>query len=322
MQDISSVVLPFVPFSANPFLSYDHHSTQKIANIVHLEGRVNPAGRTPFTWARTREDYGADVLYEPNNGEGAPQQDFSEGVFIDYRYIDAKNATPIFEFGFGLSYTSFAYSDLRVEKLTADPYEATTGETAQAPTYGNFSEDLGDYLFPDGDGDGDDSSYIRRIYTYIYPYLNTTDAEAASGDPYYGGSAEDFLPPGAGASTAQPLHAAGPGPADQPGGNAGLFDALYSVTAQVTNTGGLPGDEVPQLYVSLGGADNPPRVLRGFDRLRGVAPGQTVVFSATLTRRDLSVWDTECQDWVVSDLPKTVYVGSSSRKLPLSAALA
>lgn len=39
-----------------------------------LYGRVNPAGRTPFTWARTREDYGADVLYEPNNGNGAPQE--------------------------------------------------------------------------------------------------------------------------------------------------------------------------------------------------------------------------------------------------------
>lgn len=256
------------------------------------------------------------MLYEPNNGEGAPQQDFSEGVFIDYRYIDATNTTPIFEFGFGLSYTSFAYSDLRVEKLTAPPYAPTEGETGEAPTFGNFSEDLGDYLFPDDDAE------IRYIYTYIYPYLNTTDPEKASADPYYGDSAEDFLPPDAGADAPQPLHAAGPGPADQPGGNAGLFDALYTVTAQVTNTGEFPGDEVPQLYVSLGGPNDPPRVLRGFDRLPAIAPGQTVVFSATLTRRDLSAWDIESQNWVISDHPKTVYVGPSSRNLPLSAELA
>ncbi|KAK7753481.1 beta-glucosidase [Diatrype stigma] len=290
-----------------------------------LYGRVNPAGRTPFTWARTREDYGADVLYEPNNGNGAPQQDFSEGVFVDYRQLDARNVTPVFEFGFGLSYTTFAYSDLRVEKLTAPPYAPTTAAnetTEPAPTFGTISRDYEDYLFPDGSGSGSDDAAIRRIYTYIYPYLNTTDPKAASADPHYGGSAEDFLPPNAGSSAPQPRPAAGPGAADAPGGNAGLFDALYEVTARVTNTGGRAGDEVPQLYVALGGPDDPPRVLRGFDRLPAVAPGQTVVFRATLTRRDLSVWDTAAQDWVVSAHPKAVYVGPSSRNLPLSAALA
>lgn len=294
-------------------------------------GRVNPAGRTPFTWARTREDYGADVLYEPNNGRGAPQQDFSEGVFIDYRQLDARNATPVFEFGFGLSYTTFAYSDLRVEKLAAPPYHApataaTNNETTEpAPTFGNFSRDYADYLFPDGNNNSTssgDAEAIRRIYAYIYPYLNTTDARAASGDPHYGGDASDFLPANAGSSAPQPRPAAGPGAAEAPGGRAGLWDALYEVTARVTNTGSRAGDEVPQLYVALGGPDDPPRVLRGFDRLPAVAPGQAAVFRAALTRRDLSAWDTAAQDWVVSEHPKTVYVGPSSRNLPLSAALA
>jgi len=61
-------------------------------------------------------------------------------------------------------------------------------------------------------------------------------------------------------------------------------------------------------------------VLRGFDKLR-IDPGQTVTFRAPLTRRDLSNWDPVLQDWVITEYPKTVYVGKSSRKLELSAPL-
>lgn len=95
---------------------------------------------------------------------------------------------------------------------------------------------------------------------------------------------------------------------------------LYTVTADITNTGSLAGDEVPQLYVSLGGPDDPPVVLRGFDRL-SLEPGETATFSADLTRRDLSNWDVVSQNWVISESPKTVYVGRSSRKLDLQAPL-
>jgi beta-glucosidase-like glycosyl hydrolase len=284
-------------------------SGRSIVDVLY--GRVNPAAKTPFSWAASRDDYGPDVLYEPNNSGGAPQQDFSEGVFIDYRYIDSRNITPIFEFGFGLSYTTFEYAGLNVQEGNAGSYNPTTGETAQAPVFGNFSTDLEDYVFPDD---------TRYIYRYIYPYLNTSNAEEASADPYYGGTAEDFLPPDAIVDTPQPLAAAGPGPTDQPGGHPGLWDVLYTVTASITNTGEIVGEECPQLYLSLGGPDDPPVVLRGFDRL-SIEPGQTVTFQAELTRRDLSNWDPESQNWVISEYPKTVYVGSSSRNLPLQATL-
>ncbi|KAH7038027.1 glycosyl hydrolase family 3 N terminal domain-containing protein [Microdochium trichocladiopsis] len=286
-------------------------SGRSIVDVLY--GRAQP-GRTPFTWAAKREDYGADVLYEPNNGEGAPQQDFTEGVLIDYRYLDAKNIEPIYEFGHGLSWTTFEYSNLVVEKVSDAAYTPTTGQTAAAPTFGEKpSPDLSQYTFP--------NSTIRYIYNFVYPYLNTSSSgQAASGASDYGQTADEFLPPHALDSTPQPLHAAGPALNQQPGGNAQLWDVLYRVSATITNTGKVEGDEIPQLYVSLGGPGEPVRVLRGFDRL-SVAPGQSVQFCAELTRRDVSNWDVVSQNWVITEHAKTVYVGSSSRKLPLSAPL-
>ncbi|KAK8091722.1 beta-glucosidase 1 precursor [Apiospora hydei] len=274
-------------------------SGRSIVDVLY--GKVNPAARTPFTWGAKREDYGTDIIYEPNNGAGAPQQDFTEGVMIDYRYFDYKNITPIFEFGFGLSYTTFEYSNIKVEKSGAGEYNPTTGSTTEAPTFGNFSTDLTDYAFP--------SESFPYIPYYIYPYLNTTSSAAeASQDPDYGQTAADPLP--------RPAPAA----SDEPGGNRQLWDVMQTVTATVTNTGSLVGDEVPQLYVALGGPSDPPVQLRGFDRMR-IEPGQSAEFRATLTRRDLSNWDVASQNWVISDHPKTVYVGPSSRKLVLSAPL-
>ncbi|KAG4436170.1 hypothetical protein IFR05_008330 [Cadophora sp. M221] len=273
-----------------------------------LYGKVNPAARTPFTWGTTRESYGTDILYEPNNGEGAPQDEFTEGVFIDYRAFDRTNTTPIYEFGFGLSYTTFEYSDLTVTRHNVSAYTPTTGATEAAPVLGNFSTNLSDYLFP--------NASFPHIWQYIYPYLNTSDARTASADPAYGQTADQFMPPGAVDGSPQPLLAAG----GAPGGNPQLWDVLYTVKATIQNTGSVNGEEVPQLYVSLGGSNQPKVVLRGFERL-SIDAGESATFTADITRRDLSNWDTVAQNWVITDAPKTVYVGSSSRKLPLSQAL-
>jgi hypothetical protein len=273
-----------------------------------LYGKVNPAARTPFTWGPTRESYGTDVLYIPNNGENAPQDDFVEGVFIDYRAFDAQNITPIYEFGFGLSYTTFEYSNLVVRSANAGDYAPSTGMTPAAPVFGNFSTNLSNYLFP--------NASFPHIWQYIYPYLNTTDAKAASADPYYGQNASEFLPPGATDGSPQPALPAG----GASGGNPELWDVLYTVTATIKNTGTLNGEEVPQIYVSLGGPNDPKIVLRGFDRL-SIDAGQSATFSADILRRDLSNWDTVSQNWVITSYPKTVYVGPSSRNLPLSTTL-
>jgi hypothetical protein len=177
-----------------------------------------------------------------------------------------------------------------------------------APVLGNYSTNLSDYLFP--------NASFPRISQYIYPYLSTTDAKAASADPFYGKTAAEFLPPNATNGSPQPLLPAG----GAPGGNPELWDVLYSVTATIKNTGKLNGEEVPQLYVSLGGPNDPNLVLRGFERL-SIDAGQSTTFTADILRRDLSNWDPVSQNWVITSSPKKVYVGPSSRNLPLSQSL-
>jgi hypothetical protein len=69
-----------------------------------LFGAVNPSGRLPYTIAKQRSDYPADIVY--SSSATTPQITYSENLNIDYRHFDANNIAPRFEFGFGLSYTS------------------------------------------------------------------------------------------------------------------------------------------------------------------------------------------------------------------------
>jgi len=71
-----------------------------------------PSGCLPYTIGKSINDYSAKVLY--NSNVQVPTIQYSEGLFIDYRHFDRANIEPRFEFGFGLSYTTFAYSDLVV----------------------------------------------------------------------------------------------------------------------------------------------------------------------------------------------------------------
>ena len=275
-----------------------------IADVLY--GRVNPGAKLPFTIAAGRADYGTDVLYVPNNGGGPPQIDFTEGVFIDYRSLDRAGLTPTYEFGFGLSYTTFSYSNIQVRRVSNSPYTPTTGMTTAAPTLGSINNSSASYLFP---------ANITRIPLFIYPYLNSTDLATSANETDY--ALPGFVPAGSQDSSPQPKPAAG----GAPGGNAKLYDIMYQVTATITNTGKVAGEEIPQLYVSLGGPSDPKIVLRGFERL-SIQPNSATTFTADITRRDISNWDTISQNWVMSNYTKTAYVGSSSRNLPLNAVLA
>ena len=83
-----------------------------------LLGKADPGGRLPFTWAKRLEDYPAtDPAHPERSAAGAGGKTaFSEGVDVGYRWFDRQKIEPLFPFGYGLSYTSFVYSDLKMAK--------------------------------------------------------------------------------------------------------------------------------------------------------------------------------------------------------------
>ncbi len=76
-----------------------------------LFGDVDPSGRLPQTWPMRLEQNPAHPFYPGRDG----QVHYGESIYVGYRYYEAACAAPRFPFGHGLSYTSFAYSELVVE---------------------------------------------------------------------------------------------------------------------------------------------------------------------------------------------------------------
>lgn len=191
-----------------------------------LYGVESPSGKLPYTIAKQPSDYGTNIA----NGD-----DSNWDLFIDYRRFDQQKIAPRFEFGFGLSYTNFTYSDITVE-----------GKPTSGPATG-----------PKG-----------------------------------------------------------------PGGQADLWETVATVTAEITNSGGVAGAEVPQLYLTYPSSvpSTPPKQLRGFTKFK-LEPGASKKAEFKLRRRDLSYWDTGRQNWVVPTGEFTVSVGASSRDMRLTAKL-
>ncbi|KAJ7473766.1 glycoside hydrolase family 3 protein [Mycena galericulata] len=79
-----------------------------------LFGAVNPSGRLPFSIADDESSYNTTIVTDPGFPLGFPVIDYTETLFLDYRYMDAHDITPRYEYGFGLSYTTFAYSGLSI----------------------------------------------------------------------------------------------------------------------------------------------------------------------------------------------------------------
>jgi beta-glucosidase len=201
-----------------------------------LYGESYPSGKLPYTVARNESDYGE--LARPSASSvapGTPQDNFMERTYIDYRAFDAKNITPRYEFGFGLSYTNFTYEGIK----------------ASASATANLSA----------------------------PYASAPVFE---------------------------------------GGRRDLWDIVAYISADVRNTGAAVGAEVVQLYLGIPGG--PPKVLRGFEKAV-LLPGQSATVTFDVTRRDMSTWDTTAQEWLLQNGTFNVYVGGSSRNLPLQTSI-
>lgn len=136
-----SAGLNVMPWAENPNVTAilaahlpGEQSGNSIVDILY--GDVNPSGKLPYTIAFNASDYDFAGLtnstrLQETEDPNAWQSDFSEGLLIDYRHFDYYNKSVRFEFGFGLSYTSFELSGMSIQSLL--PEGTITALPAAAP---------------------------------------------------------------------------------------------------------------------------------------------------------------------------------------------
>lgn len=265
-----------------------------------LFGDVNPSGRMPFTIAKKQLHY-VPVISDLQ-GQEAPQDNYDRDIYIDYRFYDKHNLKSRFEFGYGMSYTLFQVSDLKISEVNL-PSEYLPFPDEFLPSYRNIEDDVcdpEDALFPHDE--------FNPVPGYIYPFLyneNVRTLEEGENFEYPRGYHPDEKScpaiPGGGL-----------------GGNSALWEVLYKVSAEITNTGNYAGGYVAQLYIELPSTVVPlaPKVLRGFEKVF-VPAGESATVKFNILHRDLSVWDTFSQEWLIQTGTYKIYVASSSKKIEL-----
>jgi beta-glucosidase len=200
INDIAALVMAWYP---------GEEGGDAIADI--LFGDANPAGKLPLTFPVAE----ADLPVFDNTSNAV-----TYGYYHGYRYLDHNGVAPLFPFGFGLSYTTFAYANLTVSPTTLSP-----------------------------------TGHLR-------------------------------------------------------------------VTADITNTGPVAGDEVAQLYVSYQGSsvDRAVKDLKNFTRVH-LEPGETTTAVFDVRAADLAFWNVAANGWDVEPITYQIRVGPSSADLPLEAAV-
>ena len=98
------------------------------ALVEVLTGAQNPCGKLAETWACRY----ADTPAKENFGGDGPTVEYREGLYVGYRYYDTAGVPTAFPFGYGLSYTSFAYSDLNADENGVSLTVTNTGSCAGA----------------------------------------------------------------------------------------------------------------------------------------------------------------------------------------------
>lgn len=127
-------VLPFASHPNVTAIIAAHYPGQEAGNSIVdvLYGEVNPSGHLPYTIAKNTSDYNAPpTTAVSTNGTYDWQSWFEEKLEIDYRYFDAQNISVQYEFGFGLSYTTFALSKLQAELVSDSVSSAPENQPVQ-----------------------------------------------------------------------------------------------------------------------------------------------------------------------------------------------
>jgi len=111
MENASAQAMPWLP-SVNAVLETwfpGQRGAEAIANI--LFGAVNPSGKLPITFPASVNDLPRPVIPGANANSVFPVNYNIEGSNVGYKWYDANNLTPLFPFGFGLSYTTFSFAN-------------------------------------------------------------------------------------------------------------------------------------------------------------------------------------------------------------------
>lgn len=108
---------------------------QEMGNSIAdvLTGKVNPSGKLPMTWALRYEDYSSANNFPESDGNAA-YASYVEDVMVGYRHFETAGIKVLYPFGYGLSYTTFEYADVKVErdmqKLTVTVNVKNSGSVA------------------------------------------------------------------------------------------------------------------------------------------------------------------------------------------------
>ncbi len=131
------IVMPWLSSVLDAWYPGQSNGTS-LANV--LFGQVDPSGHLPVTFPTSLAQVPASTPAQFPGVNGTVQ--YSEGVDVGYRWYDANRETPLFPFGFGLSYTRFAFSGLRVDRSAVDGVDdvhvtatVRTSASPRAPTW-------------------------------------------------------------------------------------------------------------------------------------------------------------------------------------------
>ena len=289
---------------------------ESLTNI--LFGDASPSGRLPYSITKKEDDLPASLAELVGHPFGQVQDTYTEGLYIDYRYLQKNGIKPRFAFGHGLSYTKFSYSDATIKRVNllslVPPARGPKGPT---PAYSKEIPDPQEAYKPEG---------FDKIWRYLYSWMDEKDADAAHAVGRAGVDKYDYPE---GYSETQTDGLSVPAGGDQ-GGNAALWDVAYEITLTVKNVGdtGHAGKASVQAYLQFPEDcpyDTPVLQLRDFEKTKVLAPGESTRVTLRLKRKDVSVWDAELQNWVVpvkgnggedagNDPGYSVWIGESSER--------
>ncbi|KAG6850469.1 hypothetical protein H0H93_012890 [Arthromyces matolae] len=148
IQAGSAVAMPWVDSVAGLLQAWylGNESGNALADVLY--GKVNPSGRLPLTLPVRIEDIPAYLNDRSEHG----QIHYREDLFVGYKHYQARNVKPLFPFGYGLSYTTFSFSNFSVSEIdpTGNNFELDIKVTVKNEGSVNGSEVVQVYVsYPD-----------------------------------------------------------------------------------------------------------------------------------------------------------------------------